>query len=225
MGFFDRLSGSKYRIIGEKIASLLINMSNHAVINKLLTECNFSPIEKIRFRFDFLLASFCVVANAIKSVVQEADKADKIARGIYTILDGYLNKIIPNKIRIGDFIANDDEWDYLTNNHNIDDPNMITDYRRLFQLIIIYRSERNEEAFHAGFDLFEAFEFAERYIFAGRNVPSIEQDILSATSPLAERFVFNFPTHENNTQHIIETLSAFFALIYSNIREYCQKNT
>jgi len=68
MGFFDRLSDSKYRKVGESLASLSFTMCDHDQIQKLLKECNFSLMESIRFKFDIFLANFAVTDHAVSLI-------------------------------------------------------------------------------------------------------------------------------------------------------------
>jgi hypothetical protein len=77
MGFFDRFSDSKFRSAGESLAAFAFSMCNHDQIHTLLTECNFSEAEKIRFRFDFFIANLVLAVHAVNSAVGNKEKLKK----------------------------------------------------------------------------------------------------------------------------------------------------
>ncbi len=156
MGFFDRLRDSKYRNLGESLASLSFTMCDHDQIQELLKECNFSPTESIRFKIDLFIVNSVVAAHAVNfNVFFNTEKAKKIIDPMTSImLDSYSEKIAPGSIRIGDFIVNNDEWEFLRKNYQIDNPNVKTDCRSLLYMIYNYRVPKLYKAMSEGFNRF-----------------------------------------------------------------------
>lgn len=209
MGFFDRVSDSKYSRIGKDIASFAFSMCNHDDINKLLKDCQFSSVETTRFRFDFFIVNLVIATHAINvAVYNDKEKAEKIIEPMYDLLEGYLERIVPDDIRIGDFIVKDDEWQYLRKNHQVDNPDMRTNCNTLLSLMYNYRNRRYFGAMTDGFGRF----------MAG------QPGMMGPFSPLVRLFVQNFPSSEENTNHLIVTLCMILASTHNIIMEYCKKN-
>jgi len=208
MGVFDRFSNSKYRRIGENLASYAFSMCTHDQINTLLSDCSFSATEKTRFKFDFFIANLVVATHAVNLVMNDREKAEKIIEPMFLKLDEHFEKIIIGDIRIGDFIANDNEWKFLRHNHQIDNPDMRTNCNTMLDLIYNYRRQRYFEALFEGFERFME-----------------EQNMLGPMSSLVQLFVQNFPSSEENTNHLIVTLCLILVTTHNSMMEYCQKNT
>jgi hypothetical protein len=155
MGFFDRLSDSKYRKVGESLASRSFTMCDHDQIQELLKECNFSPTESIRFKFDLFIVNSVVAAHAVNfSVFFDEEKAKKIIDPMTIMLNSYSEKIAPGSIRIGDFIFNNDECEFLRKNYQIDNPNIKTNCRSLLYMVYNYRVPKLYKAMSEGFNQF-----------------------------------------------------------------------
>ena len=206
MGFFDRFNDSKYRRIGENLASSAFSMCTHDQINTLLLDCMFSDSEKTRFKFDYFIANLVVAAHAVNSVVCDLEKAEKIIEPMFSMLDRYLKKIITDDIRIGDFIANDNEWKYLRQYYQINNPDMKTNCSGLLDLIYNYRRQRYFEALLEGIEIFIE-----------------KQNFLGPMSSLVRLFVQNFPSSEENTNNFIVTLCPIFTATHHGMMEYCKK--
>lgn len=208
MGFFGRFNDSKYRLIGEYLASYAFSMCTHDQIDALQSDCQFSDSEKNRFKFDFFIANLVVATHTVNFVfLQDQDKAKKIIDPMFSMIDSYLKKIVPGNIRIGDFITNDDEWRFLRDNHQVSNPDMITNCDTLFDLIGEYRMQRYLEALIEGFK-----RFLDKQDIAG----------LGPMSLLVRLFVQNFPSSKKD--HLIVTLCVFLVIPFRSMMEYCQNN-
>lgn len=208
MGFFDKFSDSKYQRIGEYLASYAVSMCTNDQINKLLSDCEFSDSEKLRFKFDFMIANLVVATHAVSLVVGDIKKIEKIIEPMFTIHYLYLKKMVTEDICIGDFIVNDNEWKFLKQHHLIDNPDIRTDSKTFLNLIYAYRRNKYSDALAEGFNRFLE-----------------ERNTLGPMSALVRLFALNFPSSKENTDNLVVTLCMFLAATHSSIMEYCQKNT
>lgn len=216
MGFFDRLSDSKYRNLGESLASLSFTMCDHDQIQELLKECNFSLTESIRFKFDIFLANFAVTTHAVQLIfLPNIYKVTKILETMMSMEYSYIQKLVPGNIRIGDFIVNNDEWKFLKKNEPKINPDTRTNSLGLLHIIDSYRTPKLLKAMEEGFDKFMSQLLSQ---------PEEAAKSLGPASLLAREFVKNFQGSEENTNHLIVGLSLFWSDYEMNILEYCKKN-
>jgi hypothetical protein len=211
MGFFDRIGNRKYGKIGEDIALFAFSRYNDEDIRRLLEYCQFSAVETIRFKFDFFIVNLVVATHAINVAVSyDKEKAEKIIEPMYDQLDGYIEKLIPGSVRIGDFIVKDDEWQYLRKNHRVNNPDMKTTSTGLLDHIHEYRKQCYFDAVFDGFGRYMSKE--KPFMFLG------------PYSPLVRLFVQNFPSNEKNTNHLIVELCTILTLTDRVIMEHCEKS-
>lgn len=215
MGFLDRLSDSKNRNLGESLASLSFTMCDHDQIQKLLKECNFSLTESIRFKFDIFLANFAVTTHAIQLIfLPNIYKMTKILETMMSMEYSYIQKLVPGNIRIGDFIVNNYEWEFLKKNEPKINPDTRTNSLGLLHMIDSYRAPKLLKAMEGGFD---------KFMSQLSSQPEEAAKSLGPASLLAREFVKNFQGSEENTNHLIVSLSLFWSDYEMNILEYCKK--
>jgi len=216
MGFFGRLSDSKYSNLGEKLASFYFLMCDHDRIQKLLKECNFSLTESIRFKFDIFFANFAVTYHAVTLVfLPDIYKINKIFETMLSMEYSYIQKLVPGNIRIGDFIVNNDEWEFLKKNEPKINPDTRTNSLGLLHMIDSYRAPKLLKAMREGYD---------KFMSQLSSQPEEAAKSLGPASLLAKEFVKNFQGSEENTNHLIVSLSLFWSSYELSIIEYCKKH-
>lgn len=142
--------GRKEKKLGGRLADLAIEMAGHQEVLKAMGTWQFNQIEVNRFVFALSIANISLNTFYVNlSYDFDGAKAKKI---LDPMLDAYSKELAssPERIKIGDFIVDQDELRWLKSNYEVA-PETETNYFTLLDMVYPHRSTEYWDKLHVGF--------------------------------------------------------------------------